>query len=379
VGGTTVIVPTLRPDQYLDRCLASVAEQAAEIVVVDNASHGHYAATIAERYGARLIRLEQNLGFAASVNVGARAAREDHVALLNDDAFAGPDWLAGSEKVLEDDSVGAVVPKLLFAWRRGVIRLEDPVSFVPGDWRPHGRKVISVTVGTYDATRDIHPFGSHSHDDDGFWTTAATTIVVPLVEDGDGEVRVNGEPVAVEASFDLVNNAGSYLHAGGWCGDIGYAERDDGSFDTPVDRFAACGAALVTRRETWQRLGGMAEEFHHYYEDTDWSWRARLAGLRIRYDPALEVRHVHAQTSHEGSDLWQFFVARNRVLCFARNAPRRVVARMLTEMPPLPEGVAKSLARRLPAAMLHRARRGSATEEARERIWARWAGVNTPA
>lgn len=374
-----MIVATHRPDRYLDRCLASVAEGAAEIVVVDNASAGDTAAAIARRYDARVVRHERNMGFAASMNAGASAARGDHLALLNDDAFADPGWLEGSEAVLEDDSIAAVVPKLLFAWRRGVIRLNDPVVLVPRDWRPHGRHISRVTVGLSDVTGDIHPFGSHSHDEDGFWTSAATTIVVPLVGNYEDEVRVDGELVPIETSFDLVNNAGTYLHAGGWCGDIGFAARDDGSFDTPADRFGACGAAMVTRRETWERLGGMAEEFHLYYEDTDWSWRAQLAGLRVRYEPGLVVRHVHAQTSHEGSELWQYFVARNRLLCFARNAPQRVIARMLTEIPPLPEGVAKSLARRVPQALLHRRTRGAADERARRRVWARWAGVDAPA
>ena len=104
---------------------------------------------------------------------------------------------------------------------------------------------------------------------------------------------MNGEGVELEARIDLVNNAGSFLHPGGFCGDIGFGDRDNGAFESAADRFAACGAAMAFRRETWERLGGFAEEFFAYYEDIDWSWRAQLAGMRVRYEPSLTVRHVH--------------------------------------------------------------------------------------
>ena len=86
---TSVVVVTHKPRLYLDRCLASVAEQADEIVVVDNASEGDSASRAAERYGARYVRMSSNVGFAAGVNAGVDAAKGDHLALLNDDAFAG--------------------------------------------------------------------------------------------------------------------------------------------------------------------------------------------------------------------------------------------------------------------------------------------------
>ena len=47
------------------------------------------------------------------------ASRHEHVALLNDDAFAEPGWLEGSAEVLRDESVAAVAPKLLLAWPQG--------------------------------------------------------------------------------------------------------------------------------------------------------------------------------------------------------------------------------------------------------------------
>jgi GT2 family glycosyltransferase len=372
---TSVVVVTHKPIHYLDRCLASVAEQADEIVVVDNASEGDSASRAAERYGARYVRMSSNVGFAAGVNAGVAAATGDHLALLNDDAFADPGWIDGSVKVLADPTVGAVAPKLLFAWPRAIVRIEDPVRFRGSSPTPRGRHVTSVEVGGVDVSQKVIVHGGAIEDSEGFWTNGASLLEFPLVG-GSDEVEVNGEGVEIEARIDLVNNAGSFLHPGAFCGDIGFGDRDNGAFESAADRFAACGAAMAFRRDAWERLGGFAEEFFAYYEDIDWSWRLQLAGLRVRYEPSLTVRHVHGYTGGPGHSGFEFYVSRNRILCMARNAPTRVAARLLTNLPPMPPWGRRSLAKRLPAALAQRRRMSREAVQSREQVWARWAGVN---
>jgi GT2 family glycosyltransferase len=80
---------------------------------------------------------------------------------------------------------------------------------------------------------------------------------------------------------------------------------------------------MVVRADTLGRLGGLAASFFAYYEDTDWCWRAQLAGMTIRYDPSGVVRHVRSATSGGTHDPFvRLLSARNRVLCLVRNAPR---------------------------------------------------------
>ncbi len=54
---------------------------------------------------------------------------------------------------------------------------------------------------------------------------------------------------------------------------------------------------MVVRAETLDRVGLFAEPFFAYYEDTDWSWRARRQGLRMVYLPGAEVSHRRSVTS----------------------------------------------------------------------------------
>jgi len=84
--------------RVLPRCLDSLAAQTFqnfEILLVDNGStDGSAEAAEAHWPGIRVFRQTENTGFAAANNLGARHARGEWLALLNNDAFPAPDWLA---------------------------------------------------------------------------------------------------------------------------------------------------------------------------------------------------------------------------------------------------------------------------------------------
>jgi hypothetical protein len=183
------------------------------------------------------------------------------------------------------------------------------------------------------------------------WTEASAEIRVPLTPDdpssGFIEVKMHaetekvvriscgGEPTEVRVgpeasihrvpivgtSFDVINNVGSRLVLGGYGGDRGFLERDDGQYEEAEDVFAWCGAAVLIRASYLRMVGRLDDRYFVYYEDTDLAWRGQLAGWRHRYVPTSIVRHEHAATSREGSELFQHCVDRNRLLTLARNAP----------------------------------------------------------
>ena len=93
---TSVVVVSYRPGRWLAPCLASVTAQADEVLVLDNGSKGATASRIGLEAGAKVLRSEVNQGFAPAVNEGARRVKGEVLALLNDDAIAGPGWLAAA-------------------------------------------------------------------------------------------------------------------------------------------------------------------------------------------------------------------------------------------------------------------------------------------
>ncbi len=119
----------------------------------------------------------------------------------------------------------------------------------------------------------------------------------------------------------LVNNTGVVVRADGYGYDRGFEAADDGAFDAPCDVFAFSGTACALRMDAVRAVGGMDASFFLYYEDTDLSWRLRLAGWRIRYAPQAVVSHLHGASTSVGSALFAFHNERNRLLMLAKNAP----------------------------------------------------------
>jgi GT2 family glycosyltransferase len=122
-----------------------------------------------------------------------------------------------------------------------------------------------------------------------------------------------------------IQNAGSLLLSDGSGADRGFHERDTGQYQRREEVFGACGAAVLYRREMLEDVGGFDEAFFNYYEDTDLSWRMRLRGWKVLYEPAAAVHHVHTGSSGEWSQFFTFHVDRNRLFMILKNAPPEMV------------------------------------------------------
>ena len=383
---TTVVVLSYRPGEWLAGCLASVRDQADEIVVVDNASADGRASELGRQAGALVLRSKTNLGFAAGVNRGVSAARGDVVALLNDDAEAGAEWLPSSVEVLRDPSIAAVSPKVvLSSWYREVC-LPDEEWWSPGDWRALGRQLEKATVEGTDVLEAIIGAGIYPTErrktpeerERWRWTSGPRPFYVPVpAPTGEAEIRLNGLSAPDGPSCRLVNSAGIYLRPDGYAGDIGLGAPDDGRFDVATDRFALSGTAMAFRADTWRRLGGFASPFFAYYEDVDWCWRAALAGLRLRYDPTARVLHRRSATSGGATDPRVRVLAEaNRTLCMVRNGPRprvlRAVRRRWIDGPD--GGVRRRIVRQLPWALATRSVRFWRWKRSPDEVWNHWSG-----
>jgi len=126
---------------------------------------------------------------------------------------------------------------------------------------------------------------------------------------------------------NMIQNAGVLLLSDGSGADRGAGEEDSGQYDRQEEVFGACGCAMLLKREMLEQIGGFDIAFFMYYEDTDLSWRMRLWGWRIVYQPSAVVEHVHSGTSVEWSPFFTFHVDRNRLFMILKNAPPGFVLR----------------------------------------------------
>jgi len=118
----TAVVPHWNRRDLLQTLLANLGEQTRpfdEVIVVDNGSTDD-SVSVAERSGARIVRLERNLGFAAAVNRGIQASSieptgADWIAILNNDVALSPGWLATLLAAAEKEDAWFATGKTLLA------------------------------------------------------------------------------------------------------------------------------------------------------------------------------------------------------------------------------------------------------------------------
>ncbi len=105
---------------------------------------------------------------------------------------------------------------------------------------------------------------------------------------------------------------------------IGLDERDEGQYEQERGIDFATGCCLWIPGEVIEKAGTLDERFFLYYEDTEYSFRLKKAGVSICYCPAAVLYHkVGASTRGAGSALCAYYIARNWLLCSRLHLGRR--------------------------------------------------------
>jgi GT2 family glycosyltransferase len=113
--GTTILMLSVDEAHLLERSLpAAVAQEGADVVVVDNACTDR-TATLCEEHGARRVALLQRRSYAAAINTGLAATDAPAVLLLNADCVLDEGFLAAARPRLGEPGVGSVAPLILRA------------------------------------------------------------------------------------------------------------------------------------------------------------------------------------------------------------------------------------------------------------------------
>jgi GT2 family glycosyltransferase len=104
----------------------------------------------------------------------------------------------------------------------------------------------------------------------------------------------------------------------------GVDEVDRGQYNTPEETDVANGAAVIIRREVFEKIGLLDESFFLYWEDADFSERAKRAGFKVMYYPETWMWHkVSASTGGSGSPTNDYFLIRNRFFYAMRYSSMR--------------------------------------------------------
>jgi N-acetylglucosaminyl-diphospho-decaprenol L-rhamnosyltransferase len=102
-----IVLDATSGSEMLRECLQSIAG-AREIIVFDNGSPSPI-----RLQGARVVRSEKNIGFAAGVNEAFRHTAAPFVALINNDAILDRDWIEVTTRALDSDAKVAAVQTII--------------------------------------------------------------------------------------------------------------------------------------------------------------------------------------------------------------------------------------------------------------------------
>ncbi len=92
-------------------------------------------------------------------------------------------------------------------------------------------------------------------------------------------------------------------------------------FNEPVQVETVVGAFLLTRREVWDKFGGLDERYFFFLEETDFCLQVHHAGMHVTHLPDVRVWHGQGQTAKQVSALARIEYWRSRYLYFAKNRP----------------------------------------------------------
>jgi GT2 family glycosyltransferase len=130
-----VYIPNLNGGDRLRRTLESLGGQSrpAPVVVVDNGSSDDSPGVAEREFGARVVRLDRNVGFGNALNLGVREHPAERLVFVNNDVECEPQFLealaeaSGNETMVAGvllqfdvsnliDSAGVAADDTLFAW-----------------------------------------------------------------------------------------------------------------------------------------------------------------------------------------------------------------------------------------------------------------------
>jgi mycofactocin system glycosyltransferase len=246
----TVLIPVRDRAQELDRCLAALGGAYPVLVVDDGSADQAATAAVAARHGATLIR--------RPVAGGPASARNTGLAAIGMDPSGSGAFGSGVS------GLGASSP--------GVVALLDSDCVPPPDWIAQlAAHLADPLVGAV-APRIVPAAGAVSAPH----RAAARSATVPSATVPSAAVRY----AAARGALDL------------------------GGSEAPVVPMTKVSyvptAALLVRRSALDSVarddGAVFDPALRYGEDVDLVWRLRDRGWRIRYEPAVQVRHDDPDT-----------------------------------------------------------------------------------
>lgn len=126
----SIIVLNYNGKQHLKECFESLnrinyPQNKYEVIMVDNGSTDNSISYVKNNFPwVRILELDKNYGFTEGNNKGAKVAKGEYIAFLNNDTKVDKEWLIELVKaIVKDKKIAACSSKVLFFNERNVIQM----------------------------------------------------------------------------------------------------------------------------------------------------------------------------------------------------------------------------------------------------------------
>ena len=268
--------------RYLPSVIQCSQGEGVEVIVADNASTDNSISLLQTEFpNIRIIRLDQNYGFADGYNRALREVEATYYLLLNSDVeIRQPQWLNPMIDYLDaHPQVAACQPKLL-------------------------------KLQTHPLTPPCME-GSGHHE--------------ALPSDGNYSPPSQGGAQGVGLFFEYAGASGGFIDRYGYPYCRGRVfdtiEEDKGQYDDIASVMWTTGAAMMVRSDIYWKAGGLDARFFAHMEEIDLCWRMRIMGYELACIPQSTAYHLGGATLNQGNPRKTFLNFRNNLLMLYKNLP----------------------------------------------------------
>lgn len=122
---------------------------------------------------------------------------------------------------------------------------------------------------------------------------AEVGIIAPKIVDADGVIQ--------DSFRHFITPLGFILRQIGWIKDKGKLHVKN--FQEPVKGDWVIGAFMMCRRDFYEKVGGLSDDYFMYCEDMDWCKRAHKAGYEVVYFPETVIEYKGTRSARKS---WKY-------------------------------------------------------------------------
>lgn len=119
-----------------------------------------------------------------------------------------------------------------------------------------------------------------------------------------------------------IDSAGDYIDVVGHANNIGLGELNGPKFNQAGEVFLVTGGGGLFKKQVFEKVGYLDEDYFAYFEDVDLCLRAQLVGFKGYFEPKAKIYHVHKATSQRVRPLAEYWQFRNMTQTIIKDFPR---------------------------------------------------------